>query len=73
MSLIRAPILFILKKNKGFRLYIDYYRLNTVIIKNRYLLPLITEIFNRLNSFKWFTKLNLKNVYYRLHINSGDK
>ena len=73
MSLIGAPILFIFKKDKGLRLYINYYRLNIIIIKNRYLLLLIIKTFNRLNSFKRFTKLNLKDAYYRLRIKSGNK
>jgi hypothetical protein len=34
VSLISAPIFFVLKKNSGLRLYMDYYRLNKVIIKN---------------------------------------
>ncbi|RAH39579.1 uncharacterized protein BO95DRAFT_377700, partial [Aspergillus brunneoviolaceus CBS 621.78] len=29
-----TPILFISKKNKSLRLYIDYYKLNKIIIKN---------------------------------------
>ena len=66
-------MLFIFKKNKGLRFYIDYRKLNIVIIKNRYLLPLIIKTLNRLNSFKRFIKLDLKDAYYRLYIKSGNK
>jgi hypothetical protein len=45
---VGAPILFVLKKDGSLRLYIDYRRLNSVTIKNRYLLPLILEILNRI-------------------------
>ena len=38
------PILFILKSNRGLRLYIDYYLLNNIIVKNSYPLPLIKEL-----------------------------
>ena len=41
-------IIFIPKKNGKLRLVIDYRQLNEIIIKNRTLLPLITEIKNRL-------------------------
>ena len=34
MSSIKALILFILKKNKDLYLYINYRRLNKIIIKN---------------------------------------
>ena len=37
-----------------------------IIIKNRYLLSLIIKILNRLYEFKIFTKLNLKNIYYKI-------
>ena len=48
ISLIGALILFILKKDKGLRLYINYYSLNKIIIKNRYPLPLINKTLDRL-------------------------
>ena len=73
ISFTKVPILFIPKKDGGLRLYIDYKGLNTVIIKNRYPLPLIIKTLNRLNGFKRFFKLNLKDTYYRLRIKSGDK
>ena len=43
-SLIGIPILFIPKQNRTIRLYIDYYNLNRVIIKNCYPLLLISEM-----------------------------
>ena len=72
-SLAGALIFFIPKKDKGLRLYIDYRKLNTVTVKNRYLLPLITKILNRLYGASVFTKLNLKDTYYRIRIKDGDK
>ena len=47
MSLANILILFILKKDKGLRLYVDYKGLNKVIVKNRYPLPLITKIIDK--------------------------
>jgi len=55
------------------RLYIDYRRLNKITIKNQYPLPLVGELFNRLNYAKIFTKLDLYNAYYRIYIKKGDK
>jgi hypothetical protein len=43
-SLAGAPILFALKKDGSLRLCVDYRGLNTVTVKNRYPLPLISEI-----------------------------
>lgn len=39
-----APILFVPKKDGGLRLCVDYRGLNKATVKNRYPLPLITEI-----------------------------
>jgi hypothetical protein len=43
-SLAGILILFILELDKTIRLYIDYRGLNKVIIKNHYLLLLVSEI-----------------------------
>jgi hypothetical protein len=40
---IVSPVLFIRKSNKGLRFYINYRKLNGLIKKNKYLLPLIDE------------------------------
>ena len=46
-SLAGAPMLFVPKKDSGLRLYVDYWGLNAITVKNRYLLPLITKIIDR--------------------------
>jgi len=40
-----APVLFIKKKDGILRLYIDYRELNKIIIKNKYPLPRIDDLF----------------------------
>ena len=42
-----APVLFVKKKDKTLRLCIDYRQLNKVMIKNRYPLPRIDNLFNQ--------------------------
>ena len=61
------------KKDNELRLCVDYHDLNTIIIKNRHFLSLIFETLNRLCESKIFTKLNLKNVYYKLRIKIDDE
>ena len=55
------------------RLYIDYYRLNYITIKNWYLLPLISELLEQLDAITVFTKLELCDAYYYLRIKEGDE
>jgi hypothetical protein len=55
------------------RLYVDYRRLNKIIIKNWYPLLLVGKLFNRLSYVKIFIKLDLYDIYYRIYIKKGDK
>jgi hypothetical protein len=67
-SLVSAPILFALNKDGSLRLYIDYRGLNAVTVKNRYSLPLIFKIIDRVQRAYYFSKIDLKDAYYRLRI-----
>jgi hypothetical protein len=68
-----APILFVPKKDGGLRLCVDYRGLNAITVKNRYPLPLITEIMDRVAGAQYFSKIDLKDAYYRLRIKAGDE
>ena len=68
-----APILLVRKANGEFRLCVDYRGLNKVTLKNRYPISLISELRECLNRAKIFTKLDLKNSYYLIHMAKGDE
>jgi len=68
-----APILFARKKDGGLRLCVDYRALNSGTIKNRYPLPLISEMLDRLRGARIFTKLDLRNGYHLIRIKEGDE
>jgi hypothetical protein len=58
-SLAGALILFVKKKDSSLRLYVDYCGLNRITKKNRYPLPLILGLLDRLRFGKIFTKIDL--------------
>jgi len=58
-SPIAAPVFFIKKKNGLLWLVQDYHALNAVTVKNRYPLPLISELVSQLREAKYFTKLDV--------------
>jgi hypothetical protein len=58
-SPMASPVFFIKKKDGTLRLIQDYQALNALTIKNRYPLPLISELVNQLCGAKYFTKLNV--------------
>lgn len=68
-----APILFVKKKDGTLRLCVDYRRINNITIKNRYPLPLIPELLDRLKSATIFSKIDLRGAYNLLRIAEGDE
>ena len=68
-----APILFDQKSNGFLRFCVDYQGLNNLTIKNRYQLPLIGELLDRLGRAKQFTQLELTSAYYWMRIREGDE
>ncbi len=69
-----ALIFFDKKPTDGsLRLCLDYQGLNNLTIKNRYPLPLIGEVLDRLGRAKRFTQLHLTSAYHRMRIREGDK
>ena len=64
--------MFVFKKNENFRLCVDYRNLNVITIKNRYFF-FIDETLNRLINARYFIKLNLRDVYYRIRIREKNK
>ena len=68
-----ALIFFDRKPDGSLRLCMDYWGLNNITIKNRYLLPLIGELLNWLGRVRRFTQLDLTNAYYRMRICEGDE
>jgi len=51
----------------------DYRGLNKITIKNKYPLPLMSELRSRLGKATIFTELDLKNDYYLIRIAEGEE
>ena len=68
-----APILFVKKKDGSLRLCVDYRSLNKITRKDRYPLPRIDELLDRLRSAYIFTKLDLRSGYNLVRMREGDE
>ena len=68
-----APILFDWKLNGSLRLCVNYRGLDNLMIKNRYPLPLIRELLDRLGRARRFTQLDFISAYHWMKIREGDK
>ncbi|CAN4125198.1 unnamed protein product [Withania somnifera] len=67
-----APVLFVKKKDGSMRMCIDYRRLNKVMVKNKYPMPRIDDLFDRLRGAAVFSKIDLRYGYHRLRIRTED-
>nr|GEZ92490.1 uncharacterized protein [Tanacetum cinerariifolium] len=68
-----APVLFQRMKDGSLWMCIDYRVLNKVIIKNKYPIPLIADLFDQLGNARYFTKLDFRSGYYQVRIAEGDE
>jgi len=55
-----SSVFFVGKKDRSKWIVMNYCNLNDQIVKNNYLLPLITELINNIDSKKVFTKMDLR-------------
>ena len=73
----RAPfgalVLFQKKHDGSLHMCVDYRALNKVTIKNKYLIPFATKLFDRLAKARYFTKLDLRSGYWQVRITEGDE
>ena len=72
-SPIASPVFFVKKKDGRLRLVQDYRKLNDFTIKNRYPLPLASDIINRLRQACIFTKFDVRWGYNNIRIKAGDE
>ena len=65
---------FLVKEKTGKMRLVVYYRgLNTITIKNSYLIPFMTTLMEPIQDITWFTKLDLKNGFNLILVKEGDK
>ena len=67
-----APVLFVKKKGGELRMCVDYRALNKITVKNKYPLPRIDELFDRLHGAKYFSKIDLRSGYHQVRIHPSD-
>src|SRR5882757_3298138 len=59
-----APILLVKKKDSGYRLCLDYRKLNDATKTNKWPMPRIQDIFDTLYNAKVFSKMDISNGYF---------
>nr|GEV56665.1 hypothetical protein [Tanacetum cinerariifolium] len=67
-----APVLFVKKKDRSFRMCIDYRELKKLTVKNRYPLMRIDDLFDQLQGSSMHSKIDLRSGYHQLRIKEED-
>ena len=68
-----SPLILVKKKDGTLRVCIDFRRLNTVTVGDKYPLPRITELLQSLHGSKIFTSVDLESAYWQLGVRSEDR
>ncbi len=68
-----SPFFFVKKKDGTLQPVQEYRKLNEMTIKNRYPLPLISKLIDKLCGAKYFTKLDVCWGYNNVRIREGDE
>jgi hypothetical protein len=65
-------VVFVKKKDRSMRMWIDYWELNKVTIKNQYPLPRIDDLLDQLQGARVFSKVDLRSGYHQVRVKEED-
>ena len=63
-----SPVLLVQKKDGSYRMCVDYRALNKNTIKNRFPVQRIEDLFDKLQGYSYFSRIDLKSGYRQIRI-----
>lgn len=68
VSSYSSSILLVYKKDGLWWMYVDFWALNKLRVKDKFPILIIDELLNELHSAKYFSKLDLFSDYHQIHL-----
>ncbi|MCO5546948.1 hypothetical protein L7F22_000387 [Adiantum nelumboides] len=67
-----SPVLLVHKKDGTYHMCVKYRALNRITIKNRFFVPRIEDLFDKLQWLTYFSRIDLKSGYHQIRIVNED-
>lgn len=67
-----SSLILLVKKDKSWCFSLDYRALDRLTIPNKFTIPVIDELLDKLGGAKVFTKLDLKARYHQIRVQDED-
>jgi hypothetical protein len=72
MLAFSTPVLLVKKHDVSWHFCMDYHALNQQIVKDKFPIPVVEELLDKLQGAHFFTKLDLRPGYHHVRVHAKD-